>query len=228
MIIPVGSIVNAGAIIVGALIGTYFSRLFPDRIKTVVFQALGMITLCLGIQMFFKGTDPLPIILSLTLGGAIGEAVALEAKAEKFGNWLKRILRSSDPRFTEGFVTAFMLYGIGSFVILGPLEEALTGSRALLITKSTLDGVASIALASIYGIGVAFSSLPILLIQGGLTLGAGQLQHFFTPYMLDQLVAVGGIMVVGIGLNILEVKKIKVISFLPALGLSIIFSLMHF
>ncbi|OIP97358.1 hypothetical protein AUK40_03360 [Candidatus Wirthbacteria bacterium CG2_30_54_11] len=228
MVLPVGSIINAAAIIVGTFVGMYFSRFFPDRIKTIVFQALGMITLSLGIQMFFKGVKPLPIILSLILGGIIGEALSLEERTNQLGNSLKRLIRSKDVKFTEGFVTAVMLYAIGSLVILGPLEEALTGQRTLLITKSTLDGVASIALASTYGIGVGFSSIPILVIQGGVTLGAGYLQHFFSEYMLSQMIAVGGVMVMGIGLNLLEIKKIKVISFLPALVLSILFSLVHF
>ncbi len=228
MVIPLGSIINAAAIIVGTFVGIFFSRLFPERIKLLVFQALGLITLSLGVQMSFKAEKPLPMILALIIGGVIGEAFRLEEKMNWLGNSLKKMVHSKDTRFSEGFITAMMIYAIGSLVILGPLEEALTGQMTLLITKSTLDGVTSIALASTYGIGVGFSSIPILLIQGGITLGAGYLQHFFGAYMLNQMIAVGGFLVMGIGINVLEIKKIKVISFLPALFLSILFSLVHF
>lgn len=157
-------------------------------------------------------------------GGVLGELIRLETKVEHVADIMKHKLKVGNERFSEGMVTAFLLYCMGSLTILGAIDEGLGNGSSLLITKSIMDGFASIALASAFGVGVAFSVIPLLIYQGGLTLLTIFLGNYFSEAITNDMTAVGGILLVGLGINILEIKKIKVLNMLPALLVAILLS----
>jgi len=223
--LPVGSLVNAAAIIAGGAIGLVLHGRFPKRARTIVFQALGLSVIVIGLQMALKMTNPLLVIFSLIIGGVIGEAIDIESHLERLGDRVKRLARSKNSMFTDGLITASLIFGIGSMAILGAFDEGLRGDPSLLYTKAMLDGFASIALASTYGAGVLLSSIPIFLYQFSLTLVASGAQRFFTPELITQLTATGGVLILGIGVNLLELLRIRLSNLLPSLVIVVVLSL---
>ena len=207
MVLPVGTAINAGAVIVGGCVGMLLGNRLPERMRLIVFQGLGLCTLAIGTGMTFKTTNPLYMVGSILVGAIIGEGLRLEDVITSGGDRLKMALRSGNARFTDGFVAATLLFCIGSMAILGPLQEGLGGDRTIVLTKTTLDFFAAIALGAAYGSGVMFAALPILLYQGGITLFAEILRPYLSDLMRAELEAVGGIMILGIGINLLELKK---------------------
>jgi uncharacterized protein len=222
---PIGTLINALAIIVGSILGTLLHRAIPDKIKAIVFQALGLASLVMGVQMALKLENILALIFSLLIGGIAGELLDLEGRLEKLGDVLKGRIKSGNQKFTEGFVAASLLFTVGAMSTLGAINEGISGDRTLLYTKSMLDAFASLAFASTYGIGVLFSAGPVLLYEGSLTLLASGAQGILTASVINQLTAVGGVMIMGIGFNLLEIKKIRVINLLPALVVVVLLAL---
>jgi len=215
---PVGSIVNATTVIVGSVIGMLIRKSLPERIKGIIFQAVGLATLVLAMQMSLQeGGDFLIMIFSLILGGILGEVLKLDMRLDVFGDALKSRIKIKNDRFTEGLVTAFLIFCVGSMTFVGALNEGLSGDRTLIYSKSILDGFTSIVLASVYGVGVLFSALPLFIVQAGLTLLASQFQMLFPDALIVQLTAVGGVLILGIGLGLLEIKQIKTVNMLPSL-----------
>ena len=219
---PIGTFINIFAVIAGSIIGLVLHKSFPQKIKQIVFQGLGLCTLLIGMQMALLVKNPLTLIFSIIIGGIIGETLNLDKKIERGSEKLKKKLGSKDSTFTQGLVTAFLIFCIGSMSIVGSLNEGISGDRSLLLTKSVLDGFTSIALASTYGAGVIFSIIPMLIFQGSITIFATLFQGLFSPLLLAQISATGGILILGIALNLLEIKKIKVTNLLPALVVIII------
>ncbi|MFH1914884.1 MAG: DUF554 domain-containing protein [Pseudomonadota bacterium] len=215
--LPVGSIVNAVAIIGGSLIGCWLQSRFPDRIRTIVFQGLGLCVLLIGIQMALKVENILIVIFAVLLGGISGELLRLDTLFARLGDRFKRLIKSDNPKFTDGLITASLIYCIGAMAIIGSLEEGINGDATVLYTKSILDGFASVALAATYGSGVLFSFIPVLLYQGAMTIGASFFQQYFSPMMISQVTACGGLLIIGIGINLLELKEIRLANLLPAL-----------
>lgn len=217
--LPIATFVNMAAVTVGSLIGIQLQQVFPENIQAIIFQAIGLGTLLIGIIMSLKLPDGylLVVIFSLILGGIAGELLGLDRLLEQSGDWLKSQLQLGDPRFTEGLITAFLLFCVGSMTIIGAIEEGLEGKRDLLYVKSTLDGISSIAFAATYGIGVLFSIIPMLFLQGGMTVLAKQLKPIFTPLLLNMLNAVGGLLILGIGINLLKMASINLENLLPSL-----------
>jgi hypothetical protein len=215
--VPVGSLVNAATVIAGSALGLLVRQRLPERIKAIIFQAVGLATLLLGVTMGLKVTDFLILIFSLILGGILGELLHLDDRMQAMGDWLKERVHSQNTAFTEGLITAFLIFCVGSMTFVGALNEGLTGDRTLILTKAILDGFTSIVLASVYGVGVLFSVIPLFLVQSSLTLLAFQFQSVFSDVLIDQLTAVGGVLIIGIGLNLLEVKKINTMNLLPGL-----------
>lgn len=214
---PIGTIINAVAVILGSLVGLLVQKQFPKQVQDIIFDAMGLITLTLAIQMALKMDDFLIIAFSIVIGAIIGELLKIEEYLERMGNVVREKVHSKDLRFAEGMVTAFLLYCIGPMTILGTINEGLRGDRSLILTKSLLDGVTSIIFATTYGVGVAFSAVPLFLWQSTLTIGAANLQGFFTQVMINQFTAVGGVILMGVGINLLNIKHIKVANLLPAL-----------
>ncbi len=193
----IGTIVNVITMIAGSAIGLALNKKLPTRFIRIFFQIVGLFTLFLGISMALKTTHVLHMIFALITGAVIGELLRLDKAMERFGIFLKTRLKIGNERFTEGLLTAFLLYCMGSLTILGAIEEGMGGSPRLLFIKSLMDGVSSIALASGLGIGVLFSAVPLLIYQGGITLLASGFGEFFPEIMVIELSAVGGGVVLG-------------------------------
>lgn len=217
-----GTLINAAAVIAGSLIGLMVRSALPKNISKSVFQAIGIFTLVLGFSMAMKTTNYLLMIFSIVIGTIIGELLNIEAGMNHFANFLKKKIKSKNKAFSEGFVTSFLLFCMGSMTILGAIEEGLGDKPNLLLAKSVLDGFSSIALAASMGIGVLFSAVPLLIYQGGLTLFAGSLQDALTQTLQTEISAIGGILLIGLGINILEIKKLKVLNMLPSLVIVVI------
>ena len=212
-----GTLVNTGAVVAGSLLGVMIGKRLPDRIKTIVMQALGLSVILIGLQMALSGTRPLLVIASILLGAVTGELLDIEGRIAAIGEWLKRRFRSESSTFVQGFVTASVLYCTGAMVIVGSIRDGTVGDPSILYVKSLLDGVASIAFASSLGLGVAFSALSVFAVQGAITLLASQLIFLQNPGVIESVTATGGLLILGIGVNILEIKQIRVGNLVPAL-----------
>lgn len=223
--LPTGSLVNAAAIIAGSLIGALLHGRFPERVRTIVFQGLGLCVLLIGVQMALKVDNILILIFSVLLGGIIGELLDLEGLFERLATRFKALVRSRDTGFTDGLITASLIFCIGAMAIVGSFDEGIRGDATVLYTKSILDGFASVALASTYGLGVLFSFIPVLLYQGGLTLFAGFFQEHFSPQIIAQLTSTGGVLILGIGLTLLDIKRVRLSNLLPALLVVVVLTL---
>ena len=215
----IGTIVNVVAIFLGCFVGFILKSRFPEKIEKIIMQALGLASLLIGMQMAIKTNNILLVIFSLVIGGVIGETIGIEEGLERFGERIKRKFKSNNTseRFVEGFLTASLLYCVGSMAIMGAIKEGLSGNPDILYAKSLLDGVTSIAFTAAMGIGVLFSAIPVFLYQGGITLLARFIKDFLSPEIINEMTAVGGILILGIGFGLLEIKKIKVGNLLPAI-----------
>ena len=209
--IPLGAIINALGITIGSLVGLAFGARLPERVRAIVFQGLGLCVLVIGFKMALLTQNPLIVIFSIVIGSVAGEMIGLEARLIRVGDWLKGRLKSSNPLFTEGMVNASVLFCIGAMAIIGSFDEGLRGDRAVVLSKTIIDSFAALAMASAYGLGV------LLIYQGALTLLAGSLQNWLDPATMTELTAVGGTLIIGIGLNMLEITRISLSNMLPAL-----------
>lgn len=201
----------------GGAIGLLLKKSMPERVTTIYFQAVGLFTLAIGISMAVKMEQMLIVVSSLAVGSLFGEWINIEAGVERMGNYLKERFRLGSDKFSEGLVTSFLLFCIGSMTILGTIQEGTGGSSDLLFTKSLMDFFSAMLLASAFGLGVVASGVLVLIFQGALTLLAMYAGAFFTPEIILGLTSVGGILLIGLGINILEIKKIRVMNMLPAL-----------
>lgn len=218
----IGTFVNVATVLAGSTIGLLFHKSLPPRILKSVFQVIGLFTIMLGISMAIKSQEILILILSLVTGTIIGSGIDIDRGFEKINKQLQSKIKLKNEKFADGITTAFLLFCMGSMTFLGAFEEGLGGKPNLLLAKAVLDGFSSIALSAGLGIGVMFSVVPLLIFQGGLTLLASVLQQYFTEPLITELSAAGGILLLGLGLNILEIKSIKVMNMLPALLIVVI------
>jgi uncharacterized membrane protein YqgA involved in biofilm formation len=219
-----GTIVNVIAIILGSILGILIKSRFPEKVNKIIFQVIGLFTITLGITMAIKTNNLLIVAFSLIIGSVIGEILDIEKYLERLTEKLKNRLKNSSDKFSEGFITATLIYCIGPMAILGSIEEGLGNAPNLLFAKSVLDGVASIALASALGIGVIFSTIPLLIYQGGITLFANYVSSYLSDALIVELSAVGGVLLLGLGMNIAEIKKFRVVNMLPSLLVVVILS----
>ena len=219
-----GTFINIAAILIGGTIGLFFGARIPERFKNTVIAGMGLFTAAMGLQMFFKSQNQLIVLGALIIGALLGEWLKIEDRLQAFGQTLEqRFSKDTEAgagsKFVRGFMVASLLFSIGPMAILGSIQDGLTGDYNLLAVKSTLDGFASIAFASTLGIGVLFSSLITLIYQGGISLLAGQLSSIVTDPMMNEMTATGGVILIGLAIsNLLEIKKIRVGNFLPALA----------
>ena len=212
-----GNLINAASIIVGGLIGSFFNRALPQRYQTIIFQGIGLFVIVLGISLSIKMEHILVSVFSLLLGAIFGELLRLDRQIERFGEWLKRSLKFKNEKFTDGFVSASLIYCTGAMAVLGAIEEGTGNFPTILLTKSAMDGVSSIAFASALGVGVIFSAVSVVFYQGTITLIAFLFANKLDMAIVNEMSAVGGILIVGLGLNILEIKEVKVVNLLPSL-----------
>jgi uncharacterized membrane protein YqgA involved in biofilm formation len=223
-----GTFINIATVLAGTFIGTSVGHRLPERVQQRVMAGLGMITLALGVDLALAwGREdtttqtPLFVLGGILLGGIVGEALRIEDRLEGLGDRIQaRTTRNGgDPHSTvsEGFVTASLLFCVGSLAVVGSIQDGLTGDSSTLATKAVLDGFAAIALAATLGWGVGLSAIAILFYQGALTLGAGALDEILVGETLAVLISAGGITIIGIAMKLLDLKDVKVGNFLPAL-----------
>lgn len=219
-----GTIVNAIAVVAGGLAGVALRHRFPERMRDIVMAAIGLATLLIGFQMALQTANVLGIIASLVLGGLIGEAIHIEEGIEALGRWAERLYGSPSEESTvaAAFVTSSLLFCVGPMTILGAIQDGLGQTPVLLYTKSLLDGISAVAIGAALGAGVLLSAGTVLLYQGALTLAAGAVHGVMTQEMTRELTATGGVLIVGLGLGILRIRKIRVGSLLPALAVSVL------
>ena len=213
-----GTIVNALAIMGGSLLGLMLRGGLPRNYATVIMQAVGLSVVLVGIKGAMGSGDLLLIIISMAIGAILGELAGIEARLESLGKWLeRRFSHSGEGGIAKGFVSASLLFCVGSMAIVGSLESGLTGNHQTLYAKSVLDGISSIIFASSMGLGVMFSAGAVLIYQGIITLGATFIKPFLIPEVIAQMSAVGGLLILAIGINILEIAKLRVGNMLPAI-----------
>ena len=217
-----GTVINAGAVIVGSSVGLLVHSRLPKGITTIVFQGIGLFTLFLGITMAMKTGNFLVMIFSIVLGGIAGELLDVDGRMTRMSEYLKKKIKLKSERFSEGLVTAFLIFCMGSMSILGPIEEGLGKPPNILLAKSVLDAFSSMALSASLGVGVVFSVIPLVIYQGGITLFAAYVQGFFTNVLINELTAVGGLLLIGLGINILEIKSLKILNMLPSLVIVVV------
>jgi uncharacterized protein len=212
-----GTLANSAAILAGSLIGIAAGRRVPERLKSIVMQGLGLAVMLIGLQMALSGREILLTVSCLLIGGITGEIIDIEKQLEKMGERIRRRFRSDSATFVQGFVSSSLLYLTGAMMIVGSIQDGTVGDPHTLYIKSVLDGMASIALASSLGVGVAFSALSVLVVQGGITLLASQLLFLKSQAVLDAVTATGGVLILGIGINLLGLTQIRVGNLLPAI-----------
>jgi len=221
----VGTFINVGTVLAGTVIGTAIGPRLPERFQQRVLTGLGMITLVIGVDLALAWgradttqSTPLYVLAGVLLGGLVGEAIGIERRLEQLGDYVqKRLSPSEHSTVSEGFVDASLLFCVGSLTIVGSIQDGLTGDYQTLATKAVLDGFAAVALSAALGWGVGLSIVTILIVQGGITLGAGFFDEILVGEALAVLTSAGGITIIGIGLKLLDLKDVKVGNFLPAL-----------
>lgn len=223
-----GSIVNTLAVIAGGLIGLFFSKGIKEKYQHTVMQALGLSTIFIGLggalekillikHQELSSQGSLLIAISLVVGALIGELFDIEYQFERLGKWLKAKTKSNDSKFTEAFVSTSLTVCIGAMAIVGSIQDGLVHDPSMLYTKSLLDFIIVIVFASTQGVGSIFAALPILVLEGSLTLFAGALNGILTTAVINNMVMVGNILIVGVGANLMEAYHIKVANLLPAI-----------
>ena len=222
----IGVFVNVAAVLLGSSVGLLFRKGIPERISKAVMLAIGLCTLYIGIDGTLEGSMTIVLILSMVFGTLIGTFIDIDDKINRVGLFLEKKFKKDGDKssIAEGFMTGSLLFCVGAITIVGSLNAGLKGDNTLLFTKSILDLISSCILASTLGVGVMFSALFVLVMQGGLVLLAELLQNVLTdPALIAELTCAGSVMIIGISLNMLGVTKLKVANYLPALLLVPIF-----
>lgn len=222
-----GTVVNVLAIIVGGMVGILLKGGLPKKYADTVMQAVGLAVILVGLKAAFRSDELLLIIISLAVGSVVGEWLRIEDRLEALGRWLeKRFAREGEDGIARGFVAASLLFCVGSMAVIGPMESGLTGNHQTLFAKSVLDGVSSVVFASTLGIGVLFSAASVFIYQGCITLGASAIAPLLTDAVVTQISAVGGLLIMAIGINILEFTRIHAGNMLPALLVPLVYGLL--
>ncbi len=233
--ILLGTLVNGGAIIFGGLVGLLFRGRIGEKYHKLVFDSLSLCVLLIGLLNALQIKNTLLVIFSLVVGSIIGQFLDLEKRLEQFSQGIeKRFIREkSSPEeayqdetsghFSKGFVTATLVYCIGSMAVVGAFESGLSGSHGTLFAKAALDGTSAVLFASTLGYGVVFSSVPVLIYQGLLAMSASFLRPFITELAIADMSAAGGLIIIALGLKMLDIKKMPVANMLPAIFMPLIF-----
>jgi uncharacterized membrane protein YqgA involved in biofilm formation len=221
-VIGLGTLINTATVLVGGTVGIAMGNKIPDRVRTIVVQVIGMLTIGLGLSDLLKTHNMVFPLLGMVFGAVIGEILRIEDRLEGIGEIIrKRFAKRQDPGpFISGFVTASLLFCIGPLTILGAIQDASGATPQLYIIKGTLDGFMSVIFGAIHGVGVLFSAVSVFIVQGTLTLFGTRLDSLLNDRMRIELFATGGLAVMAIGLNLLEIKKIRLGSLLPGLILT--------
>ncbi len=222
-----GTIVNTIAIIIGGLVGLILRKGILDNYRDTVMQGIGLSVLAIGLMGVFKSENIILMIFSVVLGGIIGERIDIDRKLNNLGLWIERKMGSGQGTVAKGFVTASLIFCVGAMAVVGSLESGLTGKHETLYAKSLIDGISSIVFASTLGVGVIFAGAVVFLYQGLITIAAGGLRHLLVEPVIVEMSAIGGLLIVGISLNVLGIKKIPVANMLPAIFVPIVYQLVQ-
>jgi uncharacterized membrane protein YqgA involved in biofilm formation len=219
-----GPLVNAVVVVICSLAGCFLIKGIPERFESHIIKALGLAILFVGIKGALENQNGLLLVISMALGAIIGELIDIDKWMNRLGSWAERRLGKDKPRaenqkhsFSKGFVSATILFCTGSMAIVGSLQSGLQGDHTTLYIKSILDGCMSLIFGASFGIGAAFSALPLLVYQGGIALASYAISDLLTPDIIREMSAVGSLVVAAIGLNFLGTKEIKVANLIPAI-----------
>lgn len=230
-----GTIVNCAAVIVGSALGILFSKRVTREISSVITSGAGVFTLIIGFTLAFQAENIIYLALSLIIGGIIGTVLDIDGKILAIGHFLERRFgherqevtgEGKESRFAYAFLNASVLFSVGAMAIVGSFKAGTENDYTLLYTKSVLDGFMSIVFAAAMGIGTAFAALTLLVYQGLLTLSSGYLRPFVSSHMIQEVTGIGGALILMIGINLLELRKLKTANYLPAIVVSIGFVLL--
>ena len=220
-----GTLINTAAIIIGSLVGVGLRGGIPAQFKEGILGAIGLAVLLIGAKSALQTDALLLVIISLALGSLVGETLRIEDRLESLGHWIGKRLAGREEGLANAFVTASLVFCVGAMAVVGALESGLSGNHQTLYAKSVLDGVTSIVFASTLGIGVIFSSLAVFFYQGTITLCAAYLKPFLTPTVVEQMTAIGGLLILAIGFNILGIKRLRIGNMLPAIFMPLFYHL---
>lgn len=222
-----GTLVNMLTVLAGATVGMLLGKRLPLHLTNLVFQALGLFTIVLGVQMALVMNQPLIVVFSLVIGSLIGARFCIDKRIEGLSDKIRQRWSLGADNFTEGLVVSFLLFCVGSMTIVGSINEGLGLGSKLLLTKAVMDFFSAMLFAGKYGSAVHFSVVPMLIFQGGLTLLAYWVGSVVPGEVIDELSATGGIMMIGLGLSILDIKKIPVVNMIPSLLLAALLTLIY-
>ncbi|WP_080871895.1 DUF554 domain-containing protein [Oceanobacillus timonensis] len=217
-----GTIVNIVFIIIGSIIGLFFTKI-PERFKETVMNGIGLAIVLIGLQMALQTEQIIIVLLSLLSGAIIGEGLKIEEGLNRFGTWIgnRFAVSGNNTSISQGFVTASLIFCVGALAIIGALDSGIRGDHGVLITKGIIDGFTALVLTTTLGIGVILSAVPVLLYQGTIALLATQINRWVPDAFLDglivELTAVGGLLILAIGLNLLNITKIRIGNLLPSI-----------
>ena len=219
-----GTVVNALSILLGGLLGSFFKNKISSEYNETIMKALGLSVILIGLKGAFqvKDEDILLLIICLALGSLLGEMMKIEKGIEKIGSWLESKF-SKQNGLANGFVTASLVFCVGAMAIMGSLEAGLSNNNSVLFAKSLLDGIFAVIFSSTLGLGVCFSAISVFLYQGLITVTASLMKEFLTAEVVNQMSAIGGLLIVAIGTNMLDIKRIKVGNMLPAIFLPLLY-----
>ena len=224
-----GTIVNSLAIVIGSFIGLFLKGSINEKISKTIMNGLALCVIYIGISGALKGNNTIVMIISIAVGGFIGEIIDIDKKLENLGLIIEKRFNKNNGNISiaQGFVTATLLFCIGAMAIVGSIESGLNNNHSTLYAKSILDGISSIIFASTLGIGVILSAIVVFIYQGSITLAASFLSTFLSDMAINSMTAVGSLLIIGLGLNILGVTKIKVSNLLPSIIIAVILSFIN-
>ncbi|WP_112182588.1 MULTISPECIES: DUF554 domain-containing protein [Paraliobacillus] len=217
-----GTIINGVAIIIGTVLGLFFRKI-PERYKETILSGIALTIILIGLQMALQVNHIIIVLLSIMIGAILGEVIDIENRLNQIGTWVESIISGNkvDSKISQGFITASLIFVVGAMAIIGALDGGLRGDHGVLITKSILDGFTSLVLATTLGFGVILSAIPVVLYQGTIVLMATTIEKWIPPLLLDgfivEMTATGGLLIVAIGLNMLNITSIRIANLLPSL-----------
>lgn len=223
-----GTIVNSLAIIIGGLVGYFFKNVIPQKSSESMLKASALAVMAVGIKLSLQGENLSLLIVSMIIGTFIGELIDIEQKLDNFGAMIESKLKNKGNNVSAGFISCTLVFCVGSMAIVGAIQSGLTGNHEILYSKALLDGIISVSMAVSMGLGVVFSSISVFIYQGSITLLAQFLQNILSDAVVREMTSIGGVLIVAIGLNFLEIRRIKVGNMLPAVFIPILYFLIFY
>ena len=218
-----GTIANAAAVIVGGIIGLIFKNVIPEKTSEALLKTTGLAVIAIGISLMSAGENFTLLIISLIIGTIIGEGINIEGNLDKFGAYIESKIKNKQSNIALGFVTCTLVYCVGSMAIVGSIQSGLTGNHEILFSKAIIDGITAVSFAATMGAGVILSGISVLVYQGLITMLASLMQSLLSPGVVAEMTAIGGVIIMGIGLNFLIEKRMRVGNLLPSIFIPIIY-----